>query len=369
MASEKKKILVIDDQEEVRDLVEAALRDGGFEIFKASGGREGIQIAKNTRPDIIILDIMMPNFDGIATCKILKRNPITKEIPVIFLTAKHGKEDVKAALQAGGKDYVMKPFSPDDLLKRIQKWMQEQEKIFDPSTVIEKESLSKVKSRETETKPEKQIQQIDFLQIRNVMTLINTHDRIVMGNLKIFRDAFLNIISDDFTKIAFNIDALMKIDGAGLGFLISVHEALKVHGGGMHITYPRKDLNQRFSFINLNYIFPAYKNIDEIVESFKGDVVEEEIPNVDSLNICLSCTFVNPSGFRYCGNCGSNLLISRGDEICESLRRSVSRKVYLDTQTDDISEMNKKRNINVDDQPVPKEFDVDLLGEELAVLS
>lgn len=162
MTSEKKKILVIDDQKEVRDLVEASLRDGGFEIFKASGGREGIQIAKNTRPDIIILDIMMPNFDGIATCKILKRNPITKKIPVIFLTAKHGKEDVKAALQAGGKDYVMKPFSPDDLLERIQKWMQEQEKKFDPSTVIASESLSKVKSGETETKPEKKINRSIF---------------------------------------------------------------------------------------------------------------------------------------------------------------------------------------------------------------
>lgn len=367
MAPEKKKVLVIDDQEEVRELVEAALRDGGFEIFKASGGREGIQIAKNTRPDIILLDIMMPNFDGISTCKILKRNPITIEIPVIFLTAKHGKEDVKAALQAGGKDYVMKPFSPDDLLKRIQKWMQEQEKIFDPSTVIEKESLSTVISGKTETKPKKKTQQIDFLRIGNVMTLSSTYDRIVMGNLKLFRDAFLNIISDEFTKIAFNIDALKKIDGAGLGFLISAHVALKSHGGGLHITYPGKDLNQRFSFINLNYIFPAYKNINEIVESFKENVVEEEIPNVDSLNICLSCTFVNPSGFRYCGNCESNLLISRGDEICEGLRRTVSRKVFLEAQTDDISEMNKKRNINVEVQPVPKEFDVDLLGEELSV--
>ena len=107
-----KKILVVDDQAEVRELVEVTLRSEEFEIIQAKSALEAIEKAKSEKPDLIILDIMMPNFDGIATCKILKRNPITKKIPVIFLTAKHGKEDVKAALQAGGKDYVMKPFQP-----------------------------------------------------------------------------------------------------------------------------------------------------------------------------------------------------------------------------------------------------------------
>ena len=121
MASEKKKILVIDDQEEVRELVEAALRDGGFEIFKAFGGREGIQIAKNTRPDIIILDIMMPGgMDGYEVCKILKSDSTTKKITIIFLTAKGQEVDKEKGVAVGGNGFFTKPFSPLKLIEKIE---------------------------------------------------------------------------------------------------------------------------------------------------------------------------------------------------------------------------------------------------------
>ena len=121
MNSEKKKVLVIDDQLEIRELVDITLRGTEFDVLKASGGKEGILIAKQQKPDLILLDIMMPKFDGYVTCKVLKRNPDTRDIPVIFLTAKKSKEDIQTALKAGGSDYIAKPFSPSDLLTRLRR--------------------------------------------------------------------------------------------------------------------------------------------------------------------------------------------------------------------------------------------------------
>ncbi len=120
MNSEKKILLTIDDNKEIRDLVNVTLRGSEFIFYEASNGREGVQIARDKKPDIILLDIMMPGFDGLMTCKILKRNPVTKDIPSIFLTAKKTKEDITAALNAGGSDHVVKPFSPKDLVTRLR---------------------------------------------------------------------------------------------------------------------------------------------------------------------------------------------------------------------------------------------------------
>ena len=78
MNSKKKKLLVIDDQLEIRELVDITLRGTEFDVIKASGGKEGIQIAKGKKPDLILLDIMMPKIDGYMTYKVLKRNPATK---------------------------------------------------------------------------------------------------------------------------------------------------------------------------------------------------------------------------------------------------------------------------------------------------
>ena len=121
MDSEKKKVLIIDDQEEIRDLVDASLHDTEFEVIKASNGRVGIEMAREDKPDIILLDIMMPDLDGFMTCQMLKQYSETKDIPVIFLTAKHTMKGRTIALMAGAHDYIMKPFSPDDLLRRLRR--------------------------------------------------------------------------------------------------------------------------------------------------------------------------------------------------------------------------------------------------------
>jgi len=126
MDCKMKKVLIIDDKEEIRELVDVALRGTEFEVIKASGGREGIQIAKDQKPDIILLDIMMPEFDGFMTSNILKKYTDTRDIPIIFLTAKKTGKGRSIAIKSGAIDYIMKPFSPNDLLTRLKKIMQSQ---------------------------------------------------------------------------------------------------------------------------------------------------------------------------------------------------------------------------------------------------
>ena len=117
----KKKVLVIDDQQEIRELVSVTLRGTEFDVIKADGGREGIRIAREEKPDVILLDLMMPGLDGFAVSNFFKRMPDTQDIPIIFLTAKKTKKGLNIALKQGAVDYIMKPFDPDDLLTRVRR--------------------------------------------------------------------------------------------------------------------------------------------------------------------------------------------------------------------------------------------------------
>ena len=136
MSPEEKRILVIDDQKDTRDLIAETLKNNEFEVLTAPGGREGIQIAKLKQPDVILLDMEMPRYNGIDTCIAIKRIPRIKNIPIIFLTAHKDKEIVTKAIQAGGTDYIVKPFDPDDLISRITNAFKKQKEEFDPSAVV-----------------------------------------------------------------------------------------------------------------------------------------------------------------------------------------------------------------------------------------
>ena len=136
----KIKILVIDDHRPTREVIIQTLtaeESEDFELFAAPGGREGLQIAKLKQPDIILLDMNMPGLDGIATCRALKRAPMTKHIPVIFLTASGDPKDVKGAIESGGSDYIVKPFEPLELVSRIVKVLAKIR--FDPNAVVKKD--------------------------------------------------------------------------------------------------------------------------------------------------------------------------------------------------------------------------------------
>ncbi len=115
MSSEKKTILVIDDEVGLRNLLKFRLVSFGFDALIAEDGYAGIEIAKSKKPDLIILDIMMPYFNGIEVCKKLKSDYKTKDIPIIFLSVLAQKEDIEMGKQAGGEFFLTKPYDPEKL--------------------------------------------------------------------------------------------------------------------------------------------------------------------------------------------------------------------------------------------------------------
>lgn len=115
-----KKILVIDDLPENVFMLQDRLEHEGFEVLTAYDGYTGIDKAKNELPDLILLDIMMPDITGLEVCKILANEPTTIDIPIILVTAKSGAEDTKEGLEAGAFDYIKKPFNRIELLARVK---------------------------------------------------------------------------------------------------------------------------------------------------------------------------------------------------------------------------------------------------------
>ncbi|HEY2329390.1 MAG TPA: sigma-54 dependent transcriptional regulator [Verrucomicrobiae bacterium] len=113
------KILLVDDVPANLAVLTSALEPQGYEIFAAPNGTIGLQVAVKAKPDLILLDIMMPGLDGLETCRRLKQNEATRDIPVIFITARSETESVVAGFRAGGVDYVVKPFQAEEVLKRV----------------------------------------------------------------------------------------------------------------------------------------------------------------------------------------------------------------------------------------------------------
>lgn len=112
-------VLVIEDEEDIADLVAFNLRRAGYQVETASDGIKGLGAAKALLPDLIVLDLMMPGMDGISLFKELKREPATRVIPVIMLTARGQTEDRIRGLEVGADDYMTKPFSPKELSLRV----------------------------------------------------------------------------------------------------------------------------------------------------------------------------------------------------------------------------------------------------------
>jgi len=121
------RILVVDDHPINTKLLQLKLEPQGMDVFVACNGRECLDIVEETNPDLILLDVMMPEMDGIETCQRLKSNPKTDKIPVIFITAKASREGKLEGLNAGAVDYITKPIDLDETLARVQTQLRLQE--------------------------------------------------------------------------------------------------------------------------------------------------------------------------------------------------------------------------------------------------
>jgi two-component system sensor histidine kinase/response regulator len=113
-------ILLVDDSINNLQLLGNLLKNEDYQIALAKNGKEALNIVKEVVPELILLDIMMPEMDGYTVCRELKKNPQTKDIPIIFLTAKTTKEDIVKGFNTGGVDYITKPFNREELLARIK---------------------------------------------------------------------------------------------------------------------------------------------------------------------------------------------------------------------------------------------------------
>jgi len=114
------KILVVEDERDIQDLIAYNLQQAGHEVIQASRGDDAVRIARQQRPDLVLLDLMLPGLSGKEVCQALRRDPATQSVPVIMLTAKGEEVDRVVGLEVGADDYVTKPFSMRELMLRVQ---------------------------------------------------------------------------------------------------------------------------------------------------------------------------------------------------------------------------------------------------------
>jgi two-component system phosphate regulon response regulator PhoB len=125
----KQKILVVDDEPAAAELVAFNLKQAGFDVRTASDGAEAIRKVQSLQPSLIVLDLMLPELDGLEVCKLLRNDPATRRIPIIMLTARAAEVDRILGLELGADDYVTKPFSPRELVLRIRKRLEHSDEV------------------------------------------------------------------------------------------------------------------------------------------------------------------------------------------------------------------------------------------------
>jgi two-component system alkaline phosphatase synthesis response regulator PhoP len=115
------KILIIDDEENIVLLAETNLEMCGYRVITAQDGKQGLEMAQKEKPDLIILDIRLPEIDGWEVCRRLKNSTDTRNIPIVFLTAHAQENDINKGLSLGAEEFITKPFIPEDMAQRIKK--------------------------------------------------------------------------------------------------------------------------------------------------------------------------------------------------------------------------------------------------------
>lgn len=115
------KVLIAEDDKDIRDLVVLTLQFSGFDVDSAEDGAAAVEKAENVDYDIILMDVRMPRMTGYEACRRLKEMERTKDVPIIFLSAKGQEAEIQTGIDAGASDYILKPFSPDALVNTIKK--------------------------------------------------------------------------------------------------------------------------------------------------------------------------------------------------------------------------------------------------------
>ncbi len=120
----KKKVLVVDDEPDIVRLVEISLKLCNYDVFTAGNGKDALRMIKENPPDLVLLDVMMPEMSGYEVCQAIRSDAATKALPVVMLTAKGQKGDAEKGLEVGADDYIIKPFDPYDLGEQVSRFLQ-----------------------------------------------------------------------------------------------------------------------------------------------------------------------------------------------------------------------------------------------------
>jgi CheY-like chemotaxis protein len=115
------RILVVEDEPVIRELVRSMLDDGPVEVETAGNGADGLRLARGSRFDLVLLDVVLPGMDGLTVCRMLKADPATSAVPLYMLTAKTRRSDLEAALAAGANGYIHKPFRGAELMELVER--------------------------------------------------------------------------------------------------------------------------------------------------------------------------------------------------------------------------------------------------------
>jgi CheY-like chemotaxis protein len=114
------KILIAEDERDIRELVSLSLQFGGYTVVQAANGAEAVEQAQKELPDLILMDVRMPKMTGYDACRRIKAMPELRDIPVVFVSAKGQESEIQTGLEAGAEEYILKPFAPDELIKQVQ---------------------------------------------------------------------------------------------------------------------------------------------------------------------------------------------------------------------------------------------------------
>src|SRR5581483_2291812 len=152
MAAERKKVLVVDDEQVLRDTLDYNLRREGYQALLAADGIEALRVAQRTRPDLVLLDLMMPGMDGLEVCRALRREV---ETPILILTAKDDEFEKVLGLEIGADDYITKPFSMRELMARVKAHLRRSEKARHTHHAKEAPSAERIVRGEIEIVPAK----------------------------------------------------------------------------------------------------------------------------------------------------------------------------------------------------------------------
>ncbi len=119
------RILVAEDERDIRDLIIFTLEFAGFDVIAAANGAEAVEKAAEETPRLILMDVRMPKMTGYEACRAIKETEKGKDIPVVFLSAKGQESEINEGLEAGGRDYILKPFAPEELIAQVKTFLDE----------------------------------------------------------------------------------------------------------------------------------------------------------------------------------------------------------------------------------------------------